>query len=394
MTVLHFDCFSGASGDMIVGALVDLGVDPEEVRAALQQMQVPGLTVSFDSVRRGGMAATHFRVQASGEQPHRSLGDIRALLQDSGLPEGVVQTADRVFLRLCQVEARLHGVEVEQVHLHEVGAVDSIADVVAAAFCLHRLSPERITVSALPTGWGTVECEHGTLPVPAPATLELLRGCPVYAGTVEAEMVTPTGAAILTTVAHEFGALPRMTVLRTGLGAGSREHPGTPNVLRVVQGEAEASAGSRPSVLVVQANIDDMNPQDFGHVMDGLFEEGALEVFFTPVQMKKNRPGILLTALASDERLEPVCRYLLRETTTIGLRYHRAFRWELEREEVTVETSFGSVSLKIARLDDGAARVSPEYEDCRRCAQRHGITVEEVRREALRVYNSEHGDHS
>jgi uncharacterized protein (TIGR00299 family) protein len=333
-------------------------------------------------------------VQARGEQPHRGLEDIRALLRDSGLAEGGVQIADQVFHRLCQVEARLHGVEIGQVHLHEVGAVDSIADVVAAAFCLHRLAPQRITVSALPMGTGTVECEHGTLPVPAPATLELLRGCPVYAGNVEGEMVTPTGAAILTTVAHEFGVLPRMKVLGTGLGAGSREHPGAPNVLRVVQGESEALAGSRPSVLVVQANIDDMNPQDFGHVMDGLFEEGALEVFFTPVQMKKNRPGILLTALASDERLEPVCRFLLRETTTIGLRYHRALRWELEREVATVETAFGRVALKIARPDDGPARVSPEYEDCRRCSLHHGVTVEEVRREALRVYNSEHGEHS
>ena len=323
MTVLHFDCFSGASGDMIVGALVDLGVDQAEVRAALAQMRVEGLSVSFDPVRRGGMAATHFRVHASGDQKHRALSDILALLQGSELPEPVIRTAHQVFRRLCEAEARLHGVAVDEVHMHEVGAVDSIADVVAAAFCLHRLSPQRITVSALPTGTGTVECEHGTLPVPAPATLELLRGAPVYAGNVEGEMVTPTGAAILTTVAHEFGALPAMKVLRTGLGAGTREHQGTPNVLHVVQGEAEVLAGSKPSVLVVQANIDDMNPQDFGHVMDGLFEEGALEVFFTPVQMKKNRPGILLTALASDERLEPVCRFLLRETTTIGLRYHR-----------------------------------------------------------------------
>jgi len=394
MTVLHFDCFSGASGDMIVGALVNLGVEPEEVRAALQQMRVPGLSVSFDSVRRGGIAATHFRVQASGHQSHRGLGDIQALLKASGLPDSVVATADRVFHRLCKAEARLHGVALEQVHLHEVGAVDSIADVVAAAFCLHRLAPQRITVSALPTGWGTVECEHGTLPVPAPATLELLRGCPVYAGTVEGEMVTPTGAAILTTVAHEFGVLPHMKVLRSGLGAGSREHAGTPNLLRVVQGESEPHSGSRPSVLVIQANIDDMNPQDFGHVMDGLFDEGALEVFFTPVQMKKNRPGILLTALASDERLDPVCRFLLRETTTIGLRYHRALRWELEREAATVETAFGAVSLKIVRLDDDLTRVSPEYEDCRRCARQHGVTVEEVRREALRIYDNQHGEHS
>lgn len=394
MTLLHFDCFSGASGDMIVGALVDLGVEPAEVCAALEQMHVPGLRVSFDAVTRGGFAATHFRVQAPGEQPHRGLSAIRALLEASELPEEVVQTADRVFERLCQVEAAIHGVAVEQVHLHEVGAVDSIADVVAAAFCLHRLAPQRITVSALPTGWGTVECEHGTLPVPAPATLELLRGCPVYAGNVEGEMVTPTGAAILTTVAHEFGTLPHMKVLRSGMGAGTRENKGTPNLLRVVQGESETLHGAGPSVLVVQANIDDMNPQDFGHVMEGLFEEGALEVFFTPVQMKKNRPGILLTALASDRTLDLVCRFLLRETTTIGLRYHRASRWELQRETATVETSFGKVSLKIARLDDGAARVSPEYEDCLRCARQHGITVEEVRREALRVYYAEHGGHS
>jgi len=269
--------------------------------------------------------------------------------------------------------------------------VDSIADVVAAAFCLHRLSPGRITVSALRTGSGTVECAHGTLPVPAPATLELLRGAPVYAGEVEGELLTPTGAAILTTVADGFGSMPRMTVLRTGLGAGTREHPGLPNLLRVVEGEEAAEAGPRPTIQVVEANIDDMNPQDFGHVMEGLFVQGALEVFFTPVHMKKNRPGVLLTALAPEEVLDPVCRYLLRETSTIGLRYHLAFRWELERDLETVDTRFGRIAVKISRLDGRPVRVSPEYEDCRRCAEQHQVTVDEVRREALRRYEDKGG---
>jgi uncharacterized protein (TIGR00299 family) protein len=394
MTVLHFDCFSGASGDMIVGALVDLGVDRREVHDVLVGLGLPGLKVSFRRVQRGGIAATQFRVRGQGKQPHRGLRDIQQLLRGGSLPAGARRTAEQVFGRLCKVEARLHGVPVNRVHLHEVGAVDSIADVVAAAFCLHRLQPERITASALPTGTGTVECEHGLLPVPAPATLELLRGCPIYAGDVEAEMVTPTGAAILATVVHGFGVLPRIKVLGSGLGAGTRENPGLPNVLRVLQGEPEEGAESASSIVVVETNIDDMNPQDFGHVMDGLLEAGAVDVFFTPVQMKKNRPGVLLTSLTPEEHLEPVCRLLFRETTTIGLRYHRAVRRERERESEKVRTPFGSVAIKIARLEGEPVRVSPEYADCLRCARRHGVTVDEVRREAAQAYRRRQGDGS
>jgi uncharacterized protein (TIGR00299 family) protein len=394
MRSLHFDCFSGASGDMIVGALVDLGVEPADVRQALGGLELPGLRVSFRKVRRGGIRATQFRVHVSGAQPPRGLQEIRRLLRQSDLNPKVQRTAGEVFRRLCRVEARIHGVPVNQVHLHEVGAVDSIADVVAAAFCLDRLSPGVITASPLATGSGTVRCEHGTLPVPAPATLELLRGVPIFAGPVEAEMVTPTGAAILTTVARGFGALPPMTVLRTGMGAGSREHPGMPNVLRAVEGEGEEEEPREtgPQVLVVEANLDDMNPQDFGHLMERLFENGALDVTFTPVQMKKNRPGVLVTALAPEEHREAVCRTILRETTSIGLRYHRAFRWELERQMETLRTRFGKVAVKVSRLDADRVQISPEYDDCRRCARRHGVSPEEVRQAALETYRRRQGE--
>lgn len=392
MTILHFDCFSGASGDMIVGALIDLGVDGQEVQDALSQLGVPDLKVSFGRVQRGGLSGTQFQVETSGKQSHRGLQDILDLLAASGLPPGTQGMAREIFQRICEVEARLHGIPLERVHLHEVGALDSIADVVAAAFCLDRLAPSRITSSALPTGSGTVNCEHGVLPVPAPATLELLRGVPIYPGPVAQEMVTPTGAAILTTAAQEFGPLPRMTVRRTGFGAGTRENPGHPNLLRVIMGDADPSGSQETSIVVTETNVDDMSPQDVAPLMDRLFEAGAVDVFVTPVQMKKNRPGLLVTVLAPESAHQAVCERLFHETTTIGLRYHRASRWELDREIEPVETRFGPVAMKISRLAGKVVQVSAEYEDCRRLADEHGIAVDEVRQEALYAYRETRGE--
>ena len=385
MSILHFDCFRGAAGDMIVGALVDLGADGKGVIRGIDRLGLPGLQVSFRSVLRGGLAATQFVVEAPGPHPHRGLGEIRRLLGSSGLPAGVREAALKVFERLCGVEARLHGVDIDEVHLHEVGAADAIADVVGAALALHELGPEEITVAPLPLGSGQVEAEHGTLPVPAPATLELLRGCPVRGGPVEGELVTPTGAAILTTVANRFGPLPEMRVEGSGFGAGSHDPPRVANVLRVVQGERLATGAEAGEVVVMEANIDDMSPEGLGHVMERLLTAGARDVFFTSVQMKKNRPGVLVTCLADEARSIDLGRLLFRETTTLGVRYHRARRWELPREMKSVSTPYGPVTVKIARLDDSVVRISPEYEDCRRAALEHGVTLEQVRAAALRA---------
>ena len=386
MTVLFFECLAGASGDMIVGALVDLGVPPQRVRRAVAGLKIPGLRVSFRKVRRGGLSATQFVVRTGDPQTHRGLRAIRRLLRESDLPPAARRTAEDVFHRLCTVEAAIHDVPVEKIHLHEVGAVDSIVDVVAAAVCLDALAPSHITVSPLPTGSGSVLCEHGTLPVPAPATLELLRGCPIYGGPVAAEMVTPTGAAILTTVATEFGPLPPMRLRRSGQGAGTRDDPGLPNVLRVLEGEMPSHAEGQGEVIVVEANIDDMNPQLYDHLMERLYEAGALEVFYSPVHMKKNRPGVLVTAIARERAFDEIARALFRESTTIGIRQHHAYRRELERETVRVRTPYGSVTLKVSRLDGNIVQISPEYEDCRRCARRHRVPLHEVQTKAVQAF--------
>jgi len=388
MNVLYFDCFSGASGDMIVGALVDLGADRRGVRRALESLGVPGLEVSFRRVRRGALQATKFSVRARGRQPHRGLREIRRLLRESGLTPGARRTAEKTFQRLCTAEAQVHRVPVERVHLHEVGAVDAIADVAAAAVCLEQLAPSRVVVSPLPAGSGAVECEHGTLPVPAPATVALLEGRPIYGGPAGVEMVTPTGAAILTAVAAEFGPMPAMRLLRSGHGAGSRQGSGLPNVLRVLEGEIQGARAGTAEVIVVQANIDDMSPENFGHLMERLYETGALEVFFTPAQMKKDRPGVLVSAIGREETIHDLCDVLFRESTTLGVRFHRAARRELPREAVRVRTRYGAVSLKVARLEGEAIQVSPEYDDCRRCARRHKVPLRQVQEAAMEAFRA------
>ena len=386
MKALYFDCFSGAAGDMIVGSLVDLGVPAKEVRQALDSLKIPGMRVTFGSVRRGGLGARKFTVRARGKQPHRSLSDIRKLLGRGRVTAGARKIAGDIFERLCRAEARVHRVPVERVHLHEVGAVDSIADVLGAAVCLDLLRPDRIVVSPLATGSGTVECEHGTLPVPPPATVELLRGALAYPGPSAGEMLTPTGAAILTTVADEYGAMPRMRLRRTGLGAGDRTGTALPNVLRVLEGDLDDDAGGTGEILILEANVDDMSPQVCGHLMERLFEEGALEVFYTPVQMKKNRPGLLISALCRPQRRERLVSLILRESTSIGVRWRAAHRQELARQTVRVKTPHGTVSMKVSSLNGEVLQASPEYDECRKLARRLQVPLRDVQEEAVRAW--------
>jgi hypothetical protein len=404
LTVLYFDCFSGASGDMILGALIDLGVPLDAVRDALGDLAVDRGTIWTERTVRAGVSATWFRVQSEGHDAtgrthahphvagdgtssvgHRSLAEISELIERSRLGVAGRRRARELFATLGQVEADIHGVAVEQVHLHEVGALDSIIDIVGIVFAMEYLGVERTYASPLNVGSGTVRTSHGDYPVPAPATMRLLEGVPIYAGPQPFELVTPTGALIVAGYALDFGHLPAMTVRRTGYGAGSRDIPSRPNVLRAVLGE-EARGEVVQAVAVIEAEIDDMNPQLFGAVMDGLLAQGALDVFYTPVQMKKNRPGTLLTVLSRPEARDQHVAYLFRETTTLGVRYHEMQRECLEREQVAVETLFGSVAMKVARRDGRVCNVSPEYEDCLRLARAADAPVKDVQAAALKAY--------
>jgi len=400
--VLYFDCFSGASGDMIVGALVDAGVPLEEIRAALGSLSIDGEAVWTERVQRAGIGATKFQVRgedsghahhhqahggvATEAHAHRTLPDIFSLIDGSRLSAMGKDRAKALFARLGDVEGTIHGTPPDKVHLHEVGALDSIVDIVSTVHALELIGARRIVASPLNVGSGTIRSSHGLFPVPAPATAKLLEGVPIYSGTQRAEMVTPTGALLITAYATEFGGIPPMRIAKIGYGAGARSFEDTPNVLRVLIGEDDANAPSH-TVVVIEAEIDDMNPQIFGVVMDRLLAEGALDVFYTPVQMKKNRPGTLLSVIAPSASREKLTSIVFRETTTIGVRYREMTRECLDRETRTVSTPFGEVRFKIARRDGEILNASPEFEDCVNLANRHGRPIKEIQAAAIKAFN-------
>jgi len=394
--VLYFDCFSGASGDMLLGALIDAGVPLADLRRALGSLAIDPEAVWTEPVVRAGIRATKFCVRgedgghthAHAGEPHRTLAEIEALIDGSALSAAGKDRAKALFRRLGEVEAAIHGVPLDRVHLHEVGALDSIIDIVGTVYALEHLGADRIVASPLNVGSGTVHAAHGVYPVPAPATLQLLAGAPVYAGTQKAEMVTPTGALLVGSYATAFGPLPRMTVGTIGYGAGSRDFPDAPNVLRVVCGEEQPVNDAAPSrVSVIEAEIDDMTPQLFGVVMDALLAAGALDVFYTSVQMKKNRPGTLLTVIASPGRRAALTGLIFRETTTIGVRYRESEREVLDRETVVVSTPVGPIRVKVARQRGEVLNVSPEFDDCVRAAKATGRPVKEVQALAVRAFH-------
>ena len=424
MRVAYFDCFSGVAGDMILGALVDAGVPLTVLKEAVASLGLPGLEVAAEKVMRGGFAATRVEVltgdRSGGADPglphpgsrrqhahgqaahraaargaaqalagghgHRSLPEILEVLRRSRLPAPTREQAAAIFNRLAAAEAAVHGTTPEAVHFHEVGALDAIADVVGAVSGLAALGADRIAASPLNLGGGRVATAHGTLPVPAPGTLELLKGIPCYGSGVEAELTTPTGAAILAAVAAAFGPPPLLRVQAVGYGAGTRELPGQPNCLRLIVGEAPDPAAS-DEVAVLEANIDDMSPQLFEPLMEDLFAAGALDVYLTPIIMKKSRPATVLTVLAeagAEGRLAPL---ILKGSTTFGLRVARRGRLKLTRETRTVETRYGPVAVKVGRLGERTVQVSPEFEDCRRIAAAAAVPVRavlEAAREAAR----------
>lgn len=385
MNLAYFDCFSGISGDMVLGALVDAGCELARLEEELRRLSVSGWKISAAKVARGSLTATQVTVETSEHHPHRSLGTILDLIARAGLSPRVADRASRVFRRLGEAEARIHNVPVERVHFHEVGAVDAIVDIVGACVGFELLGVEEFACSALNVGGGQVKTQHGMLPVPAPATAELLRGAATYSTGIERELVTPTGAALVSTLASRFGPQPAMAVRAIGYGAGSAELREQPNILRLFVGEAvarEAAGSSEEEVVVLEANIDDMNPQIYGYFVERALAEGALDVFSTSVQMKKGRPGQLLTVLCEPAAMDHLADVIFRETTTIGLRSYTTRRRVLERETVPVETPLGPIRMKISRLNGHVLNATPEYEDCRRIATEHGLPLRQVLAEA------------
>jgi uncharacterized protein (TIGR00299 family) protein len=395
--IAYFDCFAGISGDMTLAALVDAGADFDSLQRELAKLGLKELEVECGKVVKRGISATditihvhqtHHHHNEPGHHGHyhnhgRSFIEIKELIEHSGLSQGVKERSVAIFRRLGEAEAAIHSKSINEIHFHEVGAVDAIADIVGACICLDLLGVERIYASAMPTFHGTVEMAHGTFPLPAPATLALLKGAPWRGKSVEGELVTPTGAAILSELACGFGEMPEMSVESIGYGAGKLDFE-RPNVLRVMIGEAsESDANAREEICVLETNIDDLNPQVYDVVMERLFAAGALDVFFTSVQMKKNRPATLVTALCALGDESALMDVLFTETTTIGVRTSRQSRVCLPREKVVVDTRYGKITMKIARKKGKVINVQAEFEDCKAAAAKHGVAVKRVRDEAI-----------
>jgi uncharacterized protein (TIGR00299 family) protein len=426
--VLYLDCFSGISGDMLIGACLDAGLPLADLTRALGTLGRDAANVSARQVQRCGISATKFDVHEDhphhdhqrrdhdahpgsshghdhphphepspprvpdlhghhAAHGHRSLREIGALIDRSALSLTGRERARALFQRLAEAEAAIHQMAVDEVHLHEVGALDSIVDIVGAVFALEWIGADRVVCSPLNVGGGMVRTAHGLLPVPAPATLRLLGDAPIYGGGVQQELVTPTGALIATSYATAYGPLPAMTVERAGYGAGSRDHLGTPNVLRILVGTTAVETTTE-RVLVLECEIDDMNPQIFGLVMERLYDAGALDVYYVPVQMKKNRPGTLLTVLSPPDRRSALSDIVFTETTTIGLRCHETERERLPRDVVAVETPLGPVRVKRAWRGGRVVNAAPEFDDCAKLAATHRCSVKEVQALAVQAYGA------
>jgi pyridinium-3,5-bisthiocarboxylic acid mononucleotide nickel chelatase len=437
MRIAYLDCFSGMSGDMFLGALIDAGVSPELLEKAVAALDV-GARLEISKVNRSGITATKVDVLVNGErempsemvattmhehshshehhehpheEPHahphshsqlssrtavsaphsqgRSLKEIKAIIGKAAISGNAKRSAIAIFEALGAAEAKVHNMDIASVHFHEVGAVDAMVDIVGAAVGAEALGVDEFVCSPLNVGGGTVKCAHGVFPVPAPATVELLAGTPVYSSGMQVELLTPTGAAIVKTLATRFGPFPAMKIEKNGYGAGTRDFPGNPNVVRLVIGESDASITSKTAqdtVSVLEANLDDMNPQVFGYVMDRLFDEGALDVFGMAVQMKKNRPGTLLTVLCKPEDAAKLTQIIFAETTTLGVRSRQEQRQTLARRFVSVTTPWGDVRMKIASMNGTVTNYAPEYEDCRRIATERHLPLKTVMQEATTAY--------
>jgi len=379
--IAYFDCIAGASGDMILGALIDTGLSVETLRQRLAALQLDDeFALQARKVVKNGFQATKVDVILTGQQAEaaahhgRRLADIQALLRRSALTDSLRERADAMFQRLAEVEAEIHHLSPQEVHLHEAGGIDTIVDIVGALIGLEVLGIQQVQASPLPLGRGFVSGAHGPIPLPAPATLALLKNVPIYGRDLDAELVTPTGALLLSSLSQAFGPVPPMKLQAVGYGAGQRDLP-VPNLLRLIIGEQE---DGMEQLLLLETNLDDVSAEILGYVMEKLFAAGALDVFFTPIQMKKNRPAIMLSVLARWQEGDQLEEILLRETSTLGVRRQIVERRALERFHQTVETPYGAIRIKSARLPDGSIKHAPEYEDCKRAAEQHGVPLRRV----------------
>lgn len=384
LRAVYFDCYSGISGDMILGALVDLGVSPGKIRKALKTLDLKGYKLQTSQVQRGLIAGTKAQVKiekvANSHHKARKYSDIKKLLADSGLSSTIKKKSLEVFRRIAEVEASVHKTTVEKIHFHEVGAVDSIVDIVGGVIAIESLNLDRIYSSPLNVGEGFVECAHGCLPVPAPATLKLLKGIPTFSSGVKKELTTPTGAAMMGFYADQFGSLPAMKVIDDGYGAGDHIIPSMPNMLRVILGEVDD--GLNEELVLIETNIDDMNPELYEAAMDSLFQAGALDVYLTPIIMKKSRPANKISVLSNENNRQTLTEILLQETTSFGVRYYKVGRTVLDREIKTVKTSWGLIKIKVGKLNGKVVQASPEYEDCKKTAVKRKVPVKIIYDEA------------
>ena len=391
LRAIYFDCFSGVSGDMILGALIDLGVNPAVIRKALKTLDLKGYKFKTSSIQRGLIAGTKAQVivDTSSRPVVRKFSDIKIMISGSGLSSNAKKNSLAIFKRIAQVESIIHKIPVEKIHFHEVGAVDSIIDVVGGVVALEALQVDKIYCSALNVGEGFVECDHGCLPVPAPATLKLLKGIPSYSNGIKRELTTPTGAAMLGYFVDSFGSLPSMKILGDGYGAGDHVIPEIPNLLRVVLGEM--SAEYEENLILIESNIDDMNPEFFEGVMESLFKAGALDVYLTPIIMKKSRPAHKISVLTTQNNRQSLSEIILHETTSFGVRFHSVGRTILDREIKTVKTKWGLVKVKIGQLKGQVIHVSPEYESCKSIASKRKASIREVYDQAMSLALGKYG---
>lgn len=393
MKVLYFDCFNGAGGDMLAGALIDSGVTLDHIKDELLALGVSGYSVRAEKIRKQGFAATKFdvNVDESQDKPHRHLSDIESILNGSSLSEHVREKSLAVFTRLADAEATAHGIDRNKVHFHEVGAIDAIVDIVTVALAIESIAPDRIVCSHLPVGSGTVKCEHGIMPVPAPATAILLKGVPLAETEETGELLTPTAAAILTTYCDSFGPLPSMSIERIGLGAGTRDGKTRPNILRVLVGSTVEDAHLdtvSDTVAVLEVNVDDAPGEWIGHCITRLFDAGVLDAYTVPIYMKKNRPGVVLSVICKPEDQIRVEEIIFAETSTFGIRHCLMRRSKLGREMVTVETEYGAIRIKIGSKGGTTQSAAPEYEDCSAAALKHGVALRTVMSTAMQQFAS------
>ena len=390
MKIAYFDCFSGISGDMTVGALLDAGLEIETLEKELNKLGLSGYQLEVNKVVKKGISATQFKVKIKEEGVERRFKDILDIFEKSKLNEEIKKETKKIFFNIAQAESKIHRKDIDRIHFHEIGGLDSIIDITSAVIGIKTLGIEEIYSSALPVGKGFVKCAHGLIPVPAPATLELLKNIPIYSGGIESEMITPTGAAIISTLAKNFGERPLMKIERIGYGAGEKEFA-IPNLLRVSIGEKVLNDGIlkdgyvNDEAVLIETNIDDMNPEFYDYIMEQLFSQGALDVFLTPIQMKKNRPAHMLSVVVYEQDLREMLEVLFSESTTLGVRIREIKRLRLAQQNFIAETKYGKIKVKVGIFEGEIKNIAPEYEDCMKMAKQHQVPLKEVYEEARKA---------